>query len=50
MISGEAPKGATLSIAKAFETETSPVLQPAADGSLSRPHRSGSPSGWTARW
>jgi hypothetical protein len=34
VIRGEAPKGATLSIAKAFETETSPVLQPAADGSL----------------
>ena len=34
VIRGEAPKGATLTIAKAFETETSPVLQPAADGSL----------------
>jgi hypothetical protein len=33
-IEGEAPAGSTLSIAKSFETETSPVLQPAADGSL----------------
>jgi hypothetical protein len=34
VIEGEAPQGSTLTIAKEFETETSPVLQPAADGSL----------------
>ena len=32
VIKGKAPKGATLTIAKEFTTETSPVLQPGPDG------------------
>jgi hypothetical protein len=33
-IKGRAPKGSTLTISKEFTTETSPVLQPGADGEL----------------
>jgi hypothetical protein len=34
VIAGQAPEGATLTIAKEFRTETSPVLQPGAGGEL----------------